>query len=202
MAAIVATQHVDLWPRRTDHSIQYSDMHFAGMMPSYSTQRHVTNAPSPRAYQATTTQIDISMPLFSPSIHATSVSYQSGAYAFDHVTANSYNMQPNFPVHYSTNMPPAVSYATSMDSQSLSSTGEARSTFTTNRTPLVKSESNSPAQSSPVFSNISYAACKRSSSEPTENAEINFATEVDTLMRAIQAKQTNSLQEVEMPKVS
>lgn len=200
MAAIVATRHVDFWPQRTDHSIQYSDLHFTGMMPSYSAQRHVTNAPSPRTYQATTSQID--MPLFASNIHATSVPYQSGAYAFNHIPANSYNMQPNFPMHYPTNMPPAVSYTSSLDPQSLPNAGEAHNTFATIGTPLVKSESNSPAQMSPVFNEISYTTCKRSGSEPTENAEVNFATEVDTLMKAIQAKQTTSPQEIETPKVS
>jgi hypothetical protein len=54
-----------------------------------------------------------------------------------------------------------------------------------------------------MYSDASYASnCKRSSSEPAEATNPHFATDVDTLMKAIQAKQPTSTQTPEVTKVS
>ena len=54
----------------------------------------------------------------------------------------------------------------------------------------MKAESSSPVQSSPIYNETSYGGdFKRANSEPEDGSSNNFATDVDTLMRAIQAKQ-------------
>ena len=165
------------------------------MMPPYDTSRTVSNAPVSRIFQPTSMHMDINLPLFSTNGLTTSVPYQSGAFAFDPVSVNPYNMQQAS--YYPPNMPHPMSYAASPDVHSLPIVRDARNVYN----PMVKSESTSPIQSIPMYNDTSYAAeCKRSTSEPTEGSGINFATDVDTLMRAIQAKQTDSPQPLE-PKV-
>jgi hypothetical protein len=206
MAAAVAHQHAGLWHRRPDH-FHIPDLHFTGMMPSYDHQRTGVNTPL-RNYQAVTTQLDISLPLFSANALATSVPYQSsGTFAYDS-SANPYSMQPSnmqtsYSMSYPSNMSPAVSFADRPDHQPNPIARETRHPFALDGNHMVKSESASPIQTSPMYSNTSYASeCKRSSSEPVDTANINFATDVDTLMKAIQAKQTTSPQKQEAPKVS
>jgi hypothetical protein len=195
MAAVVASHHIGLWQERREPSIHIPNMHLANMMPPYETSRAVTNAPVSRSYHPTSSHMDINMPLFSTHGLTTSVPYQSGAFAFDPISANPYNMQQAS--YYSSNLSHSVSYGASPDVQSLSTVRNARNAFNS----LVKSESTSPIQSNPMYNEAAYAAeCKRSSSEPTEGSGTNFATDVDTLMRAIQAKQTTSVQPME-PKV-
>ncbi|KAL1608807.1 DNA-binding transcription factor [Nothophoma quercina] len=58
-----------------------------------------------------------------------------------------------------------------------------------------KSATASPLQSSPSYHGSSFGAeLERSRSEPAEGNGVNFATDVDTLMKAIQAKQPDSPQ--------
>jgi hypothetical protein len=191
MAAVISSHHVGLWQERREPSIHI----LANMMPPYDTSRTATNAPVSRNFQPTSAHMDINLPIFTNNGLTTSVPYQPGAFAFDPVSANPYNMQQAS--YYSPNMPHAMSYAASPNVQSLPTVRDARNVFN----PMVKSESTSPVQSNPMYNDSSYAAeCKRSTSEPTEGSGINFATDVDTLMRAIQAKEADSPQPLE-PKV-
>lgn len=160
-----------------------------------------------RGMPATTTQMDISMPLFSANTLATSVPYSSGgAFAYDSV--NPYNMQQHgmpqsYSMGYGINMATPVSFAGNAESQPLPTSREVQHAFTAESSHVVKSESASPVQSQPMYSDASLAGeFKRSSSEPTESTNINFATDVDTLMKAIQAKQPNTPQRHETSKVS
>lgn len=131
------------------------------------------------------------MPLFSAGGLTTSVPYQSGAFAFDPISANPYNLQQTS--YYSPNIAHAVSYAATPNMQSLSTARDARDAYVVDRSLMVKSESTSPIQSASIFHDNTYATeYKRSNSEPTESSNNSFATDVDTLMRAIQAKQTDA----------
>lgn len=198
MAAVIAPHHPSLWSQRRDPSTHFSHMHLPGVMASYDASREVITTPVSRSFQPTTTHVDIGMPLFSTNGLATSVPYQSGAFAFDPIP-NAYTMQQAS--FYSPNIPQTGSYAAVPEVQPLPTVREARNAFTMDRIPLVKAESTSPIQSSSIFNDTSCAAeCKRSSSEPSEGSGINFATDVDTLMRAIQAKQTDTPQP-QRPKV-
>jgi hypothetical protein len=206
MAAAVAHQHAGLWHRRPDH-FHIPDVHFTGMMPPYEHQRTGISTPL-RSYQAVTTQMDISLPLFSANALATSVPYQSsGTFAYDS-SANPYNMQQSnmqtsYSMSYPSTMSPAVSFPERQDHQPNHIAREIRHPFALDGNHMVKSESASPIQTSTMYNSTSYASeCKRSSSEPVDTANINFATDVDTLMKAIQAKQTTSPQKQEAPKVS
>ncbi|KAF2463757.1 zinc finger protein-like protein OZF [Lindgomyces ingoldianus] len=185
MAAVVASHHAGLWQRRTDQPIHIPAMNMSGMMSSYdNSSRTVTNPPTSRTFQATAAHMDISMPLFSAHTLTTSVPYQSGAFAFDSLSVNPYNMQTTF--NYPPTLSHAVTYQGTTDLQPLPTVREARNGFPMERTPPVKSETNSPIQPNQLYHDSSYS---EQSSEPTENSSgINFATDVDTLMRAIQAK--------------
>lgn len=206
MAAAVAHQHAGLWHRRPEH-FHIPDVHFTGMMPPYDQQRTGISNPL-RSYQPVTTQMDISLPLFSANALATSVPYQSsGTFAYDS-SANPYSMQQSdmqtsYSMNYSSNISPAVSFVDGSDHQPFPVVRDTRHVFALDSNHMVKSESASPIQPSTMFNSTSYASqCKRSSSEPADTANINFATDVDTLMRAIQAKQPTSPQKQEAPKVS
>ncbi|KAF2819126.1 zinc finger protein-like protein OZF [Ophiobolus disseminans] len=210
MAAVIAHHHADLWHRRTEPPHNISDMHFTSIMPSYHSQRPITTGSSLRSFPPTTTHMDISMPLFSANALTTSVPYQSsGGFAYDSV--NPYNMQQSsithtnmpqtYPLAYPPNLSPPVSFAATSEAQPLSTVRAVGSGFAVDGSHMVKSESASPVQSQPLFNDASYAdECKRSTSEPTEATGINFATDVDTLMKAIQAKQPTSPQRQEVPK--
>ncbi|EAT83537.2 hypothetical protein SNOG_09345 [Parastagonospora nodorum SN15] len=204
MAAVVAHQQAALWHRRLDH-FHIPDVHFTGMMPQYENQRTGGSAPTSRSFLPATTQMDLSLPLFSANGLPTSVPYQSsGTFAYgssvDPYNMQQSNMQHSYSMNYTSNLSPAVSYADRTEHQSLANVHEARHAFALDNAHLVKAESASPAQSSPVYNNTSYTSeCKRSSSEPMDPSNINFATDVDTLMKAIQAKQTTSTQQQEAP---
>ena len=209
MAAVIAQQHAaGLWHRRPEHSFHVPDLHYTGMMTSYNDQRPAMDAPSLRSYQPPTSQMDLSLPLFSANALATSVPYQSsGTFAYES-SVNPYNMQQTglpqaYGLNYSSSMQSTVSYAGRSEPQSLPTAHDTRHAFSMNGDHMVKCESASPVQSNPVFNERAYAtSCKRSSSEPAESTDMNFATDVDTLMKAIQAKQTASPSKKEAPKVS
>jgi hypothetical protein len=102
----------------------------------------------------------------------TSMPYQSGAFAFDALSVNPYNMQQAFP-SYPQSISHAVSYARGISNG-----------FSLERSLLVKAESSSQVQSSPIYYETSYNF-KRANSELEDGSNNNFATNVDTLMRAI-----------------
>ena len=185
-----------LWQDRRETPAHIPNMHLTNMMPSYDASRSTSNAPVSRSYQPTSSHMDISMPLYSANGLPTSVPYQSGAFAYDPTPVNSYSMQQ--PSYYQSNIQHPVSYAPTSDVQQLPTVRDARNVFNN----MVKSESTSPVQSNPMYNSTTYSAdLKRSTSEPTEGSSASFATDVDTLMRAIQAKQTTSPPASE-PKVS
>ena len=198
MATVVASHHSGIWEERREPSYPMNNMHHSNMIPQYDTSRSATSAPVSRGYeQPTSSHMDMGMPLYSANGLATTVPYQSGAFAYDPTSVNPYNMQQ--PSYYAPNIPHPVSYAPSADIQQLPTVRDGRNLFN----PMVKSESTSPLQTNPMYNNnTSYPAeCKRSNSEPTEGTATNFATDVDTLMRAIQAKQTTTPEVPEPPKV-
>lgn len=190
MAAVVAPQQPGLWQRRTDQAIHIPNMNMSGLVPSYDASRTVTNPPTSRAFQATSTHMDINMPLFSAHPLTTSVPYQSGAFAFESLSVNPYNMQQTFPVSYPSGLPHAASYPGSTDIQSLPAVREARNGFAVGRTtPPVKTEASSPIQPSHLYDTAQYNEdYKPTNTDSTDNNGVNFSTDVDTLMKAIQAK--------------
>jgi hypothetical protein len=176
-------------------------MAMANLIPYNTTTRTATNPPSATPYQPVTSHMAMHMPMFSTAM-TTSVPYQSGAFAFDSLSVNPYNMQQSFPVSYAQPIPQPVSYAATSDMQPHPTVRDVQNGFAMERTPPVKSESCSPIPSGMAFNQETYnAEQKRSSSEPGDSVHINFSTDVDTLMRTIQAKQPPTVHRVEPIKV-
>lgn len=200
MAAVVAPQHAGLWQRRTDQAIHIPNINMSGLMPSYDTSsRTVTNPPNSRPFQPTTSHMDLNMPLFSTHPLTTSVPYQSGAFAFDSLSVNPYNMQQAFPVSYPPPLSHAVTYPGAQDMQPLPTVREARNGFPLERTtPPVKTETSSPIQPNQLFTESAYSEDYKPAASDSAEANINFSTDVDTLMKAIQAKQ-QSVQQRQPP---
>ncbi|KAJ4354001.1 DNA-binding transcription factor [Didymosphaeria variabile] len=159
------------------------------------THRSVTNPPVSRPFQTTSSQLSMhGLPMFSAQPMTSSVPYQSGAFAFDSMTTtNPYNIQQAYPINYATAMTQNVSYHGTSDIQPMPLVRTARNGFASLGSPGVKSETSSPVQSHHGMTDMSYSQdYKRSTSEPSEGSGGNFATDVDTLMKAIQAKQSTA----------
>jgi hypothetical protein len=162
-------------------------MNISGLMAPYETPRSVTDSPVSRAYHPTTSHMDMSMPLFTTHAMTTSVPYQSGVYAYEPMPVNPYNMQQTFPINYPASVPQVMPYGSPSDAH------PPRSVYPVDRHSMVKAESTSPMQPSQHYHDMAYTRdAKRSHSEPTESTSVEFATDVDTLMKAIQAKQTSA----------
>jgi hypothetical protein len=142
----------------------------------------------------------MNLPLFSANLLPMSIPCQV-------VESHAYNIvESSIPqscsIEYSTSLYP-VSYTATSAPQSLHTTREPHYDFSLHGSHMVKSESMSPLYSAYMYNNVSYTAnCKRFPPEPTEATTPRFATDVDTLMKAIQAKQTASPQKQEVAKVS
>jgi hypothetical protein len=200
MTTMVASHHGDFWQQRNQHTYHMPNMSLPGLMSPFEPQRSVNNPPPlpPRTFHQTTSTVEMSLPLFSTNGLTSSVPYQSGAFAFDPIPVNPYNIQQTYPMGYMADVPQNVSYARSSLVQQMPAHQEGRPTFPVDS----KSVTPSPLQSSPSFPGSSYGAgLERSRSEPTEGTGINFATDVDTLMKAIQAKQPDSPQVPQVNKV-
>jgi hypothetical protein len=201
MTAMVASHHVDLWQQRSQPTFHMSSMSLSGLMSPYDTPRAVTNSPTSRGYHQTASSAEMSMPLFTTNGLASSVPYQSGAFAFDPVPVNPYNIQQTYPMGYVADVPQNVSYTRSSLVHQMPAVQETHNTYAVERH-ISKSATASPLQSSPSYHGSSYGAeLERSRSEPAEGSGVNFATDVDTLMKAIQAKQPDQPQPLQPSKV-
>jgi hypothetical protein len=147
-------------------------------------------------------------PLFSAITMPKSVQYQSSAIIPYNSSVHPHNMQEgSIPQTYAMGYPsakiPIVSHAASSAPQSLHGVEELYHPIDVHSHHMVKSESASPVQRAPIYSDVSYATnCKKSACELAEATNLAFTTDVDTLMKAIQAKQTDSMQKQEVTKVS
>ncbi|KAF2093963.1 hypothetical protein NA57DRAFT_47658 [Rhizodiscina lignyota] len=181
MAAIVAPQHPGLWQRRSSGQMH---MGMSGYMPT-------TTAPSnPRSYHPT--HIDLTVPLFGNTVQ-NQIPFQAGAYGFETLSINPYNVQHQVPVTYA---PPSLSHSATFPgaidlSSAVPHVREARNSISgiAHRSPSIKTEDSSPIQPSQLFNDHSIMDDYRSSnSSDSDNGLINFNTDVDVLMKAIQAK--------------
>lgn len=200
MTTMVMSHHVDVWQQRNQPAYNMSNMNLSTLMPPYETPRSVTNPPTSRGYHQTSS-VEMSLPLFSASGLTSSVPYQPGSYAFDPVQVNPYDMQQTYSMSYAAEVPQNLSYTRSSLHQQMPALQDARSFHSPNQYSS-KSATASPLQSSPSYQRSHYAAeLERPRSEPVDSTSINFATDVDTLMRAIQAKQPEPQQPSQRDKV-
>lgn len=160
--------------------------------------RVATNPPPARSHQSTASHMGLGMPVFSTHMTAP-VPYQPGTFPFDPLSVNPYNMQQAYSIAYSSSLPQHVSYA-GMDEVRISPVRGAQNDFVLERSPPVKAESASPVLGHQAHSEPDTGERKRSSSELGESGQVNFATDVDTLMKAIQANQKPPFR-AELPKV-
>lgn len=172
----------------------------SGLVPSYDqSSRTTTMPPTSRAFQ--TSHLDLTMPIFQSNAITTSVPYQSGAFAFDSLAVNPYNMQQAFNVNYPATLSHAATYPGSNDLQSgLPAVRETRNGFPMmERSPPVKAEANSPVQPNQIFNDPNYSEDYKQSSSGESDSGIIFSTDVDTLMKAIQAKSKPAQQRQQQP---
>lgn len=192
MTAVMAPQHTGSWQRRPDHSMHMANMSVPAMSASYeSSQRlqtsHMVNMPSSQAY--TSAQIDGQLPFFQTCGPQTSMPSYSTSFAYEPLDSTSaFGFSQNFGVNYHANSQPSSSYYQSSLPQStypLDSRGQP-----------VKPEMGSPVEPYQQMGdlNLSGEDYRMTSSGESENggAGINFSTDVDTLMKAIQSKQTTT----------
>lgn len=140
---------------------------------------NATNAPVSREYQPSSNHIDTDI-IFCQNHASVSAPYLNGA---------SVSEMPTSAPLRTDNMQQAFSYP-EIGSQfaQFHDTGPGHAPLNMSF-PMIKPEVTSWRH---MDANLSFAT-----SEPTEGSAVNFATDVDTLMRAIQAKQTNPPQEPE-----
>ncbi|KAF1957545.1 zinc finger protein OZF [Byssothecium circinans] len=191
MAAVIAPQHPQIWHHQPEHTLHIRDMDMTGLPIYDASHNMMTGQSTSRGYPTASSHINMQMPLFSAHGLTTTMPYQPGAFAFDTLPANPYNMQQAFPISYTPEISPTVSYGGSSDIQRLPTVPEARNGFAMGSTPPVKCESSSPVQSSPIFRSTSYSgSIKQEGNEAGCGGNVAyFSTHVDTLMKAIQAKQ-------------
>jgi hypothetical protein len=159
-------------------------MPMSTVMPSFGALSRTTSGPqSTNTYQ--TTRMDASMPMFPSAPTGTTVPYQSGIYAFDNMAVNPYNIQQTYGVSY---QPQTTTYTAPGITAGLPHVREARNTLsvTHNASPIVKPENESPVQQTQVFSTLETGEQQHATGDSENN--INFSTDVDVLMKAIQAK--------------
>ena len=202
MTAMVASHNADLWQQRNQPNYHISNISLSGLMSPYDAPRTVTNPPTARGYHQTTSSTEMSMPLFTANGLTSSVPYQPGAFAFDPVPVIPYNLQPAYHMGYAAEVPQNISYARSNMIHQMPAVQESHNAFTVDRH-VSKSATASPLQSNSSYHGASFGAeLERSRSEPAEGSGVNFATDVDTLMRAIQAKQAGRPESQQSNKVS
>ncbi|TKA69888.1 hypothetical protein B0A49_08009 [Cryomyces minteri] len=172
-------------------------MDMSGFMPSYNlSSRSGSSYGSSRAFQGP--HLDLTMPMLpSPSLLFNSMPFQNYAYGFDTLPAPPFDMQRPFNTSFSA-MPDfsqIVTYPEELPdyaNQSLDTHTDSNSCVTNSdqRSPVVKAEVHSPVQPHQIFHDV-YSVDTLDSSSPTESDDsndTNFSTDVDTLMKAIQAK--------------
>jgi len=184
MAAMVASQHGGMWQRRSSQVMQMSSMGVPTMVPSSAA------TPTTRPYQQPN-HIELSMNMFPTSSAPSMVPFTTGAYGFDLTNMNQYQVPQNYNIGYSSAVQPAPAYQTApTELSAIPHVREARNAVPSiNRSPSVKTEAQSPVQQNQVFSEGGEAL--RDSQADSSLGGVIFSTDVDCLMKAIQAKQKN-----------
>lgn len=181
MTAVMAPQHSGSWQRRPAHAMHMSSYDSSARL---QTSHMVSNMPSSHAY--TSAQLDHQLPFFQTCGPQTSVPSYSTSFAYDSLDSSpSYAFQQNFgPGYQQTSQPPSSYYQSQLPQSAypLDSRG-----------PPVKPEMGSPVEPYQQMGDLSLTTedYRMTSSGESENgsSNINFSTDVDTLMRTIQAKQ-------------
>ncbi|KAF2666360.1 hypothetical protein BT63DRAFT_56870 [Microthyrium microscopicum] len=191
MAAMVAPQQSQaLWDpsRRSGPVMHMNSMPMNSMVPA-------SSAPSSRSYH--TSHVELQMPMFQPTSGPVSMPFQAGAYGFDITAMNQYPVQQTYNMNYQHPVPPPASYPPNSNdiSAPVPLVRDARNALPSiSREIPVKSEVHSPTH----YNDHSTETIK-SSSPDDDGPSIVFTTDVDCLMRAIQAKSNPAPQQGQAP---
>ena len=181
-----------LWHRRSSHASQLPHPDFTGLM-SFSGPSRVTNSTATsRPYQ--TSHVHLSVPMYPSAGMNNSIPMQSNSFGFGTMTTT----QPSISTPYRSAFAPLNHVATFPGGvgsiPAIQQPQNLRNGYSsTERSPMVKSETEAPAQAHQMFYAANAAESAKLPSPAVSDKEIDFSTDVDTLMKAIQSKSTSSV---------
>jgi len=187
MATVAASQNIRCWEDELEPPTQIHGMSYN--QNAYYTLQNGTNALVSHECQPVFNNINTNLPFYSTNTFFSSAD-ESFAYEIASLELlNTHHIRQ--PTSYSPTMPLLLSYPQTHDM------GPAHAPSDTS-SPTIKSEVTSQTQLCTTYAVLSPAIkLERSTSEPTEDGGMNSATDVDTLMRAFQAKQAKPPRELE-----
>jgi hypothetical protein len=178
MATVAASHNIRCWEEELEPPTQIHGMSYNQNF--HYTLQNVTNALVSHECQPVFNNINTNLPFYS-----TNTFFSSADETF------AYDIPILQPTPYPPNMSSLVSYPQTHNLE------PAHAPYDTS-SPIIKSEVTSQTQPCMTYAVLSPAIkLERSTSEPTEDGGISSATDVDTLMRAIQAKQAKPSREPE-----
>jgi uncharacterized Zn-finger protein len=186
---MVASHHPGMWQRRSSQVMQMSPMGIPTMVPATQT------APSARPYQQTN-HIDLPMNMFPTTSAPSMVQFTASSYGFDLSSMNQYQLQQNYNINYPGPAQPTPAYSAAPTEMPtvISHVGVAHEPLPiAHRSPSVKAEAQSPLQANQMYSDNSSDEL-RSYHTDSSLAGVSFSTDVDCLMKAIQAQQKTPTQ--------
>ena len=199
MAAVVAPHHNTIWQqRRPDQAMHIPSLSMPGLLPPFdATSRAPTAPPAQRAYPPAT--VDLAMPMFQSHGFNGQLPFQHPQqYGYENHAQAEYSMQPTYDMHPPTQIhhPSAGYQPANTVITNLPHVRDARNAFPpVNRSPSVKTENPSPATATSVSSAANFpdsatadSTIRQQGSPVKTETGASFSTDVDTLMRMIQAK--------------
>jgi hypothetical protein len=196
MATVITAQPNNLWQRQPDVYINIPFMGMSDFQPTCGTFKTYTNPILSRTFQEGPS-VGSTMSTYSSNPMGKSMPYHPSGIPFDSVLANTYTLPPHFPIRYAN----PVGFQTTASVQSSPPVRHERQQVASESNPrpgpVVKVETSSPVQSSNVLSELPV----KDTCEQTSTPRANFNTHIDTLMKAIQAKQKSDPSRQLPPKV-
>lgn len=188
MTAVDAPRQGGIWQRRSSLALQMPNLSMAGMMPTFDApMRPTMNPPISESYAAP--QLDLTMPMFQAPALEVPMSMQAGAYAFNPNAASTYAMQQTLnSMAFPATLTHAATYPGGSDMITDAAQYRRNSIPMLHRSPSVKAEMHSPIQPSLLFNDPNFVDDYKHSSSSDSELGITFSTDVDILMKAIQAK--------------
>ena len=125
------------------------------------------------------------------------VPFQAGVYGLDSLSVNPYqSVQQSYNMGFNSTLAPSASYsgASAMQSAAPALSNSQNEYSQVRKSPTIKSEAHSPASPNLVFNESIYGEDYKTSSSGESESGINFSTDVDTLMKAIQGKASTAQQ--------
>ena len=178
MAAMVASQHSGMWQRRSSQVMQIASTGVPIMVPSSAT-------PTTGPFQQPN-YMEFSMNMF-PSSAPNVVPFTTGVSGFSLGNMNQYQAPQNYDIGYSPAGQSVYTTAPTELRSAIPHVQEARNAVPSiNRSPSVKVEAQSPVQQNRTFSDGDEASKGQANSTL---GGASFSTDVDCLMKEIQAKQ-------------